>query len=425
MNFRREPIRDFLQHDTQVENFFIAEYLPDADGLAIKVYLTALMYAGRAEISNELIARQLGVDVEDVLQAWNYWENVGVIRKHYLDITDRFHYTVEFLSLRERVYSMGGPRNPVDRQEPDSMQTIRDELDEDGLREVFDTVQEITGRMLEGREPEKIVSWINDDGVEPALVCRVYRYCADRDKTGFSYINTVMENWIREDIRTLKEAEQHLSENDERYNRYRRVMKALGFSRNATEEEQRKIDSWFEELGFGMDKVLEACGRTSGISNPNINYVNSILTSWAKGQLKTAGPSGSVVARGSSKSMAAKVKQVYEEIRNRHAAELKAHREDAFARAPRLREIEEEESSSVRKLSKLALSGGNFGGLTSADLRERMDSLNREKIGILTELGLPANYLEQTYDCSKCKDTGILDDGNRCSCYGEKLRRFV
>lgn len=58
-------------------------------------------------------------------------------------------------------------------------------------------------------------------------------------------------------------------------------MKALGFHRNPTEKEQDLIDSWFDQLGFDIGKILEACAKTSGISNPNINYVNSILLAWS------------------------------------------------------------------------------------------------------------------------------------------------
>ena len=73
MNFKRERIKELYLKDTPIENFFIAEYMVDANGDFIKVYLTALMYADTDEMSNSLIARHLGMTEEDVLRAWNYW----------------------------------------------------------------------------------------------------------------------------------------------------------------------------------------------------------------------------------------------------------------------------------------------------------------------------------------------------------------
>ena len=72
MNFRREKANNLYLRDTQVENIFLTEYMPGAEGDFVKVYLTALMYAGDEKMSNSLIAKHLGMAEEDVLRAWNY-----------------------------------------------------------------------------------------------------------------------------------------------------------------------------------------------------------------------------------------------------------------------------------------------------------------------------------------------------------------
>ena len=56
MNFRREKANNLYLRDTQVENIFLTEYMPGAEGDFVKVYLTALMYAGDEKMSNSLIA---------------------------------------------------------------------------------------------------------------------------------------------------------------------------------------------------------------------------------------------------------------------------------------------------------------------------------------------------------------------------------
>ena len=82
MDFKRERVKDYFLLDTSVENMFINEYMISAPGEYVKVYLFALMYADLGEtISNEMIAKHLNIEHEDVLKAWTYWENMGVIRK--------------------------------------------------------------------------------------------------------------------------------------------------------------------------------------------------------------------------------------------------------------------------------------------------------------------------------------------------------
>ena len=86
MNFIKEKIKDFFLLDTKVENIFINEYMPSAPGDFVKVYLYASMYAEHGlEITEKAIAKQLGLSEEKVREAWEYWEERGVIRKRYFD----------------------------------------------------------------------------------------------------------------------------------------------------------------------------------------------------------------------------------------------------------------------------------------------------------------------------------------------------
>ena len=87
--------------DTGIENIFINEYMTQAPGDYVKIYILALMYAKMgADISNEAIAKSVGVEEEDVIKAWNYWESQGAVIKHKKEGAGRFSYDVEFVSLK-------------------------------------------------------------------------------------------------------------------------------------------------------------------------------------------------------------------------------------------------------------------------------------------------------------------------------------
>ena len=105
MNFIKEKIKDFFLLDTKVENIFINEYMPSAPGDFVKVYLYASMYAEHGlEITEKAIAKQLGLSEEKVREAWEYWEERGVIKKRYFDTQGNVSFIVEFLSLKEQLY---------------------------------------------------------------------------------------------------------------------------------------------------------------------------------------------------------------------------------------------------------------------------------------------------------------------------------
>ncbi len=424
MNFRREKMKNLYLGDTQVENIFLTEYMPQAEGDFVKVYLTALLYAGDEKMSNALIAKHLGMAEEDVLRAWNYWENCGVITKRG-SAEDRFHYAVEFNCLKERLFMPPGESGASSGSEnvPDS---LSERMNDEVLKRTFDTIEEITGRMLESREASAVVSWICDEGLSPDLICFAYRFCSEkRGNSRFPYVSSIIRDWEKENIRTTEDAKKHLEDTDLRHNQYRRVMRALGFHRNPTEKEQDIIDSWLDQMGFDTGKILEACAKTSGISNPNINYVNSILLNWSGKDTKTVRNGSDAGGTAKGGNPAVKVKKLYEELRRKKESELDERRRFVYQSIPRIKEIDAELRRSNLEISRLALHGGGDNGTERVRLDRKITELSGEKAYLLTEHDLPYDYLEMQYECRFCRDTGVLNSGEQCRCYSEKLKQFV
>ena len=72
--------------------------------------------------------------------------------------------------------------------------------------------------------------------------------------------------------------------------------------------------------------------------------------------------------------------------------------------------------------TRMALSGGQH---SATALEKEREELSGKKQQLLAQFGYPADYLEMRFDCEKCRDTGLLDDGTRCSCFAEKLRQAI
>ena len=66
---------------TQVDNVFLTSYLPAADGLDVKIYLTGLAFAGSGEERNTLekMALLLHTDENRILEGFRYWEGKGLV----------------------------------------------------------------------------------------------------------------------------------------------------------------------------------------------------------------------------------------------------------------------------------------------------------------------------------------------------------
>ncbi|NBI62629.1 DnaD domain protein [Clostridiales bacterium] len=176
------------------------------------------------------------------------------------------------------------------------------------------------------------------------------------------------------------------------------------------------MDRWFDDMNYTIDKVLEACGKTSGISNPNMNYVNKILTNWH--QEKTGDTGG-----GQSKSVpAAVIQKYYSYLRSRAENEAEERKREVYGKVPAIKEVEEQMKVCGMEISKLIISDRLDKEQQVKRLQNKIDDLTREKAVLLTDHDFELDYMDMHYQCGLCKDTGTNDDGGRCECYNLRTK---
>ncbi len=411
MAFYTEKIKDIFLLDTPVENIFINEYAASAPGDYIKVYLFARMYAELGEpLTGEDIARQLNIEHEDVLKAWNYWEKTGVIRKHMKGSENSFEYDVEFLVLKDRLYGESG------RTEAPAAQNIGSMMSDPLIRDMISGIEQITGKVFNSSEMQEIFSWIEEYQVQPEAIAYAFAYCGKKKKTDVRYVGRVVRDWGSRGLKEIPAIEEYLGGLDRKHTRNRRIFRALGFSRNATEEEARIMDSWFEEMNLTMETVLAACAKTSGINNPNINYVNKVLAGWQQeGRAQHGGGDDSQPAPG-------EIMRYYETLRTLNEQEADLRREEVYRAVPRIREIDEGIGRLNKDLSRLIISDAVDRKESAEKIREEMNGLNTEKAFLMTENGFEPDYMEIRFACPDCEDTGILKTGEKCQCFTKVTR---
>ena len=410
MNFIREKIKDFYLLDSRIENIFINEYMPAAPGDYVKVFVYAWMYAEHGlEMSNETMARQLGLEEKDVLDAWSYWEKMGAVKKHFQDGSGKLEFTIEFVNLKEMMYGKNSAPVKGEKKKAEKDNVFGNKA----VKSMLSQIEKLLGRGLSSTEIGRILAWLSDYGAAPEVVLFASRYCIDKNKTSLKYIEKVVKEWTEEGLETVDQINEKLQELDEKYYRYRRVLKALGFSRNATEAEKEMMDAWFEQMGYTMERVLEACNKTAGISSPNFNYVNKVLENWSdEAQRRGADVNKKIVVTQGV------LNQYYDYLREKAERDAEVKKAEIYGKLPRIREIDEEIRKMSSQLSKALIMGN--AEEESKKINNVMDELAAERAVILTENNYEMDYTDIKYACEKCNDTGITDLGERCSCIKQR-----
>lgn len=413
--------------NTQIENIFLGEYMPDAPCEYVKVYLLALMYAqSLGEVDDQTLAGDLGMAPGEIAEAWDYWQSQGIIRKTEEGIT--------FLSLKEDLYGYSKSATGADQAASGKAQAADDPWQavpgmqaaqtvqkspaaafgrggasrQQRIQTMFDEIERVTKSFLGGSQLETILGWIEESGVEPEVVSAAFAYSVERGKSNIRYVEAVVRNWALEGLKTKEDVAEHLEKMDQNHYTVRRVMKALGFTgRNPSEEERRLILSWKNDLGCTMDEILDACAKTSGISNPNINYVNSVIRNRKAEE------------NGTKPAPANVVTAYYDRLREKAEAEAADRRREVYSRIPRIEEVDGELVDCNVELTKVLMSGRRE---NTDRLRFRISELEKEKSRLLTENRIPIDYMDARYHCALCGDTGITRDGGVCRCYEEVSR---
>jgi len=125
---------------TPVSNVFIDRYMAKARGEYVKVYLLGLKYciSGELGANSGLIASTLSLLETDVLNAWNYWHDEGIVKMSAIDNMGNFN--IEFLNLSNT--QEDGEKN---------LNLLR-ELDNSSVKGMLQDIEKLIGRPLSPKE---------------------------------------------------------------------------------------------------------------------------------------------------------------------------------------------------------------------------------------------------------------------------------
>ena len=284
--------------DTPIENIFINDFMPMANGTYVKVYLLGYKYAHdkdeNIEVDNKTIAKHLDIPLSDVLGAWDFWEAKGIIQKILKDKDNKFDYKVKFLNLKQ-LYIKNNYK-PIDIREETvsksytcSVEDLVDANNIPAINKMFNSIDYIMRRQLVPNEKQKILEWIHNYNMNPDIIEKAFFYGIEKKgKRNINYVGGIIRNWYDQGITNVEALQEHFKTTDEKYYRYDRVMKYLGYgNRLPSQGEMNVMDKWFEEYKFTMEIVLRGCENSKKTSNPSINYIDGILSSWYNKGIET------------------------------------------------------------------------------------------------------------------------------------------
>ncbi len=111
----------------------------------------------------------------------------------------------------------------------------------------------------------------------------------------------------------------------------------------------------------------------------------------------------------------------YDKKRLKSKSDLEYRKKELYDMVPELKEIDKEISLISIDISKYTFSKPDDYQEKISKLKEDLQTLKKKRNSIYTRNNIPLNYLEPSYECEICNDTGYLQSGDRCICFKQEI----
>lgn len=270
-----------LNNETSVPNVFLDEYMKDANGEFVKVYLYILRcsYDVSKSISLTDIADRLNLTEKDITRALKYWASHKVMDVEFDEASgEPIALTMLDLTPSSNNTATTAAKKSPARKSP-AVVKPGEAMDREEIQQLFYVVEQYIKKTLSSSDMQIIFRLRDELHFTTDLIEYLVEYCVSNGHTSLRYMETVAISWSEQGITTIDMARNSTTMYSRRINP---VLKAFGISgRTLSPVETDFINRWYDEYGFDFDIVKEACNRTIlSIGKPSFSYADSILKKW-------------------------------------------------------------------------------------------------------------------------------------------------
>lgn len=262
---------------TTIENIFINEYMPEADGDFVKVYLYGLKNSQNPQLvplSNSELAKLLNIEEETIIRAYVYWEKKGVVKIEKINED----FSIIFNSLSEIVVHETEIKTNIDLF-PSKYRDCRE------FKQLITSAEKfLGGSVLTTNFLTAFVDWIEIYQFDYECILYLLEHVLTNIKAEeytlngkLNYLKKVAEDWFERDIHSISDAIFYVDSYKKNNKLLFRILRELGIRRNPIKFERDLVYKWKEEYNYDDSIILEGVSRTTV---PKFSYLDSILTNW-------------------------------------------------------------------------------------------------------------------------------------------------
>lgn len=266
-----------LFSNTDIPDIFFSEYLSQANGDYIKVYLYMLFLSKYdKDIKVNDLSKKLVLPLKTIQDAIKYWEEEGVITKKSTGYIINNLQEIELNKLYKPKTTLSADQI---QKSAESQQRAK-------------AIEHINNKYFSGLMPTTwypdIELWFKKYSFDEEVMIALFGYCFDRSALHKAYIQRVAESWYKNNIKTFNDLDTYYEKQEKVKILANTISKKLGLNRLLSEYEYAYVEKWNVDYGYNFDIIEIALKKTTSKANPNFDYLNKLLSDWHDRGFKTS-----------------------------------------------------------------------------------------------------------------------------------------
>lgn len=266
-----------LFSNTNIPDVFFTEYLSQASGDYIKVYLFMVFLSKyNKDIKINDLSKKLSLPFNVIQDAVKYWEDLGIITKK------NTGYIINNLQELE-LHKLYKPKVALSSSDIEKNMQSKSRAK---------AIENINASFFQGMMSPSWYSdidlWFKKYSFDEQVMIALFRYCFEKSALHRNYVQVVADAWFKNNIKTFNDLDDYFQKQEKLNKMKKQISKKLGINRTLSQYEEAYIEKWVVDFGYELNVIEIALKRTTSKANPTFDYIDKLICDWKEHGLKTA-----------------------------------------------------------------------------------------------------------------------------------------
>ena len=267
--------KSILFSNTEIPDVFFTEYMSEANGDFIKVYLCILFLTKYdKDIKLNDLSKKLNIPLQTIQAALTYWEEKGVLIKKVNG------YILNDLQEVE-LHKLYSPNLTLSKED------IQKNEESKYRAKAIECINNLYFQgVMSPAWYSDIDLWFKKYEFDEQVMICLFDYCFNKSALHKNYVKTIADAWNKNNIKTYEDLEIYSQKFEKLTKIKKEIAKKLGRYSPLTQFEEAFIEKWVVDFGYDLNIINIALKKTTSKANPSFDYLDKLISDWHDRNLK-------------------------------------------------------------------------------------------------------------------------------------------